>query len=109
MPLVDTICPVCGYDDLEVPPTIGEICDCCGTEFGYSDFETSYPEIRDRWIKDGHKWWSRYTPKPPNWSPSQQLLNIGYLLVEPFAKPETRVARDGGFFTFNFGRLTIVT
>jgi hypothetical protein len=79
------ICPVCGYDDLNEAPykdydaktaASFEICPCCGTEFGYTDDEISWLELRKRWIKSGHNWFSKTTKKPKKWSYASQLLNI---------------------------------
>ena len=70
-------CPVCGYDGL-VEPIKWKICPSCGTEFGYSDRGRGYDVLRNHWILSGCKWSSQRQPSPPNWSPSQQLLNIGY-------------------------------
>ena len=75
----NNICPVCGYEGLEDGTASGEICSSCGTEFGYSDFQRTHEELRRRWIGESYaQWWSRYTPKPTNWSPIAQLRNIGY-------------------------------
>jgi len=49
-------CPVCRYPKMEHPPKDYYICMCCGTEFGVDDFETSYTELRLRWIEQGAKW-----------------------------------------------------
>jgi hypothetical protein len=75
-------CPVCGYDRLDAPPRDWEICPCCRTQFGYSDRGRSYAELRTHWIAAGAPWGSRYTPPPPQWSPVEQLRNIGYTVTE---------------------------
>ena len=75
----NNFCPVCGYDGLEDGVVSGEICSSCGTEFGYSDFQRTHEELRQKWIGKNHaQWWSRYTPVPSGWSPVNQLRNIGY-------------------------------
>ena len=75
----NNLCPVCGYDDLEDGAVSGEICSCCGTEFGYSDHLRSHEQLRQRWINQKFAcWWSPYTPMPSGWSAVLQLRNIGY-------------------------------
>lgn len=71
-------CPVCGYDQLEDPPTDYNICECCGTEFGYHDARRSHAELRQRWITAGMPWWDRRVPPPADWNPVAQLLRAGY-------------------------------
>jgi len=55
-------CPVRGYDGLEEPafdddgvPSF-DICDCCGTQFGYHDAKTPRAVLRERWVADGMAW-----------------------------------------------------
>jgi hypothetical protein len=71
-------CPVCGYAGLEIPPSMGEICPCCGTEFGYSDFTRTHAQLRSRWVLENQaRWWSNYDNPPPGWHPLAQLLGSG--------------------------------
>lgn len=70
------LCPVCGYDRLTHAPQDDMICPCCGTHFGYDDFEVSNEELRVRWIRDGALWFSRGTPPPQGWNAWTQLLTI---------------------------------
>jgi len=70
--------PVCGYNELLHPPDDYMICPCCGTEFGYTDFNATHEELRERWIKSGMSWHSESFPEPPNWDPYGQLLAAGY-------------------------------
>jgi hypothetical protein len=72
------ICPVCGYDQLEDPPTDYNICECCGTEFGYHDAHRSHAELRQRWIMAGMPWWDRRVAPPPGWNPVTQLSRAGF-------------------------------
>ncbi len=72
------ICPVCGYDQLEDPPRDYNICESCGTEFGYHDANISHAELRRRWIVEGALWHDRRIPPPSHWDPVTQLGNIGY-------------------------------
>ena len=69
-------CPVCGYNELELPPADFTICPSCGTEFGYHDATASLEELRQRWIGRGAPWISQVTPRPLNWSPWEQLLRV---------------------------------
>src|SRR2546427_2528543 len=73
-------CPVCGYNRLSEPPEDWSICPCCFTQFGYDDATRSHSELRRAWIVDGARWHSTATPRPKNWSASEQLKNIGYLM-----------------------------
>jgi len=104
------ICTVCGFDSLSEPPWSDlndkiqpggasyEICPCCGTEFGYTDFGITkqqiiqfHIELRLSWIKGGMKW---SHPKSPfeqnnpslNWSPTLQLKNIPPEFLSPDEK-----------------------
>lgn len=69
-------CPVCGYDALADPPADYSICTCCGTEFGYHDLTRSWEALRDRWIASGARWFSDYTPPPPDWDVLRQLSRL---------------------------------
>ncbi|MFH1621868.1 MAG: hypothetical protein ABIA97_01960 [Candidatus Omnitrophota bacterium] len=80
------ICPVCGFNGLEEAPyrennkPSFEICHCCGYEFGFNDtsnidIKKSHQIYREKWIKDGAKW---FLPQfiPHGWQLSKQLENI---------------------------------
>lgn len=71
-------CTVCGFDELPHPPRDYTICFCCGTEFGYTDFNTSHEELRERWIANGMHWPGKSFPVPPNWNPYEQLWAAGF-------------------------------
>lgn len=73
------ICPVCGYN-LETPPLEYDICPCCLFNFGISDQDWSYDELREDWIAHGALWaWgNKEIPEPPDYDPIQQLKNIPY-------------------------------
>ena len=73
-------CPVCGYNQLRVPPQDHTICPCCGTEFGYDDFATSHLELMREWVSNGMVWFSDYTLAPHGWSPVKQLRNTTHSL-----------------------------
>ena len=86
-------CPVCGFQLFSIPwnglSPSDEICPSCRTQFGYDDaikfkgseaeIDGRYEELRKRWIGGGMEWWSTNPsrPKPNNWDPKKQLLNIG--------------------------------
>ena len=78
------MCHICGYLDLEEAPWGDDgkspsynICDCCGVEFGYEDYqETTLLTYRNEWIQKGANWFNPAL-KPDNWSLKQQLNNIG--------------------------------
>ena len=75
-----TICSVCGYDKLDYPIQNYDICPSCFCEFGVSDLDWTYSELREDWITRGAQWanGSNVIPTPPNWSACRQLLNVGY-------------------------------
>lgn len=72
-------CPVCGYNELELPPADFAICPSCGTEFGYHDATASIEELRQRWIGRDMPWTSQALPRPPAWDPWTQLWRVGNL------------------------------
>jgi hypothetical protein len=75
-------CPVCGYDELDEPAfdDVGapsyDICDCCGTQFGYHDARTPHAVLREKWVAKGMPWHSRTTPPSPGWNPLEQLRSV---------------------------------
>jgi hypothetical protein len=71
-------CPVCGYDGLDEPafdddgvPSF-DICDCCGTQFGYDDATMPHSVLREKWVAKGMPWHSRVIPPPLDWDPVEQ-------------------------------------
>ena len=75
-------CRVCGLsrgyepwgEDGNTP--IFEICNCCGAEFGYHDFNLEATKsYRKTWLERKNKW---FEPKkmPLNWSLEEQLKKI---------------------------------
>ena len=74
------LCPVCGYYELDEPPSDWNICDSCGTEFGYHDARKTHSELRDLWIASGAVWHSIDYKSPQFWSPEKQLANVNYTL-----------------------------
>lgn len=79
-------CRVCGrfYPDFLPWGDTGkdpshEICDCCGTEFGYEDCTIDgVKNQRKVWIDSGMKWFDP-AQRPPLWDFEEQLKNIPYL------------------------------
>src|SRR6476646_6352723 len=82
--MTNNVCPVCGYTGLEQPPAKGsrtgshEICPCCHTQFGYTDWRVSHEELRQKWIGNGMKWWSKARRPPKHWDPVKQLRDAGF-------------------------------
>jgi hypothetical protein len=70
------ICPVCGYNQLDEPPTRFEVCPSCGTEFGNDDYFNTHDELRAKWIANGMSWWDAPEYRPPDWNPKEQLNNL---------------------------------
>jgi hypothetical protein len=71
-------CPVCGFQNLPVPPRDFEICPSCGTEFEYHDALRSHAELRAEWVRQGARWQSRVIMEPVNWNPMNQLVSAGF-------------------------------
>jgi hypothetical protein len=60
----------------------GNICPCCGTEFGYDDdLNVTYEQLRQLWITTGMAWFSRATAPPLGCDPIAQLIE-GDVVVE---------------------------
>jgi hypothetical protein len=75
-------CRVCGLLQENPPwgwdgntPTF-EICDCCGTEFGYEDATlVGVAQKRETWLTDPGTW-HRPAAKPTAWDPEEQLSHL---------------------------------
>ena len=72
-------CPVCFYGGMTEPPQDYNICECCGTEFGYDDEFRSHDELRTEWIALGAKWF--YGTPPANWNPWKQSRTPAYVCI----------------------------
>lgn len=71
-------CPVCAYPEMTEPVYEGNICPCCGTEFGYDDdLSVTYRQLRQLWVDRGMPWFSRATVAPHGWDPFVQLIDGG--------------------------------
>ena len=72
-------CPVCGYE-MPDPAVEGEICSCCGTEFGYDDddLQATYDQLRQYWLHHGAPWFSHAVAPPYGWDPVQQVILAGF-------------------------------
>jgi hypothetical protein len=72
-------CPVCAYPEMTDPVEEGNICPCCGTEFGYDDdLDVTYRQLRDRWFRGGAQWFSPATERAADWDPIRQLIEADY-------------------------------
>jgi hypothetical protein len=69
------VCPVCGFL-LDYPADNFNICPSCGVEFGLDDIEYKVEELQVLWFKRGLTWTSAVIPKPTDYNPFQQLLNL---------------------------------
>lgn len=72
------LCPVCGFH-LDEEPADFNICESCGTEFGYHDSSRSHSQLRYEWLLGGMKWSSQAIAKPLNWNPTRQMIDAGFL------------------------------
>lgn len=82
-------CPVCGYKKLRRPPDDYVICPSCGTEFGYTDSNTTHSDLQREWLAKGAKWHSRVIPQPYGWNGYLQLEDAGFIEIEPKSKTKT--------------------
>ena len=78
----DAVCRVCGLAQSEPPwgeddrVPIFDICDCCGTEFGYEDCTIdSVKAARARWLANRMPWFSPAL-RPADWDVDKQLLSV---------------------------------
>jgi hypothetical protein len=75
-------CRVCGHYNVDLPwgkngslPSFN-ICDCCGSEFGYHDFSIiGIRRQREAWLKHADNW-NNPSAKPKDWNLEAQLKNI---------------------------------
>jgi len=79
MPMISTYtCPVCAFAMAESVEE-GNICPCCGTEFGYDDdLGVTYRQLRQLWIERGCPWFSPVANVPDDWDPFVQLLEADF-------------------------------
>lgn len=81
--MVSGMCRVCGFKYKDFFPwgidgatPSHEICDCCGTEFGYEDNTPESTDInRKRWIDNGAEWFSP-EKRPVAWLLEEQLKKL---------------------------------
>ncbi|BDI33390.1 hypothetical protein CCAX7_54410 [Capsulimonas corticalis] len=66
-------CPVCYYHGMLEPPVNEAICFCCGTQFGFDDYEQTHDELRHAWIMRGAPWFAEWDGPPRGWSARTQL------------------------------------
>jgi hypothetical protein len=81
------ICRVCGLHQDEAPwgedgnLPLFNICNCCGTEFGYHDATLkAIKNSRDRWIEQDAKWFNPKA-KPEAWTLEEQLRNVPHTFL----------------------------
>jgi hypothetical protein len=75
-------CRVCGFKHYDFPwgadgktPSF-EICECCGTEFGYEDYQLgSIHKARAEWIAEGARW-AMPISMPIGWKLEEQIAAI---------------------------------
>ncbi|HEY5258195.1 MAG TPA: hypothetical protein VIJ12_07410 [Candidatus Baltobacteraceae bacterium] len=86
--MIERYCPVCGFEfpAMKRPLLTGDMCGCCLFEFGVNDdlHGYSYADWREKWINAGCPWpvfGMKLKPKPNDWDPQRQLLNIGIVLL----------------------------
>lgn len=79
------VCPVCAYPYMLDPPVETNICPCCGTEFGFDDFDRSHEQLRTEWLGRGAPWFSHATPPPILWDPIKQLAVAGLISLATVA------------------------
>lgn len=91
------ICPVCGFNKLDLPPTNHNICPSCGTEFDLDDVGVSVQQLRENWVNRGSVWWSLYDRSPANWNPILQLQNVGVITSSPASITCVSKIRPSGF------------
>jgi hypothetical protein len=77
--MINYTCPVCAYSEMPYPVDEGNICPCCGTEFGFDDaMGVTHRQIRDRWVAAGTPWFSPIDEPPFAWDGVAQLLAADY-------------------------------
>jgi len=79
------VCPVCGYDGLDVPAYdvhgLGSyhVCPCCVYEYGVTDHDAriTHEQWRQRWVDEGMPWRSgAINAVPAGWNPRTQLARV---------------------------------
>lgn len=77
-------CPVCAYSQMPYSADEGNICPCCGTEFGYDNtMGVTFRMIRDRWVVAHTPWFSPLDTPPTLWSGIAQLILADYEFTWP--------------------------
>lgn len=58
------------------------ICPSCGYQPGFTDLDRGYTfkEWRHKWISSGMEWHTKFSTKPINWNPIEQLKKISVTL-----------------------------
>ena len=77
-------CPVCAYSQMPYPVDEGNICPCCGTEFGFDDdLGVSHRQLRDQWVQSGASWFSNIHQPREGWDGIVQLVVSGLDFTQP--------------------------
>lgn len=82
--MIQYTCPVCAYSSMPYPAVEGNICPCCGTEFGYDDtMGVTFLDLRNKWVNSRTPWFSPLESPPPGWNGIRQLILAGYDFTWP--------------------------
>jgi hypothetical protein len=93
--MIQYTCPVCAHSQMPYPADEGNICPCCGTEFGYDDtMGTTYRDLRDAWVARYAPWFSPIDGPPLMWDGVVQLILADYDFTMPDWMAD-RVTRPG--------------
>ena len=87
---------------MEDPPEDWNICQCCGTEFGYDDAGVTYAALRSKWVKQGAKWWGKRLSPPENWSAESQVASKLGLIAWESASGKANISPKGQVSTAEY-------
>lgn len=93
--MIHYTCPVCAYTQMPYQAAEGNICPCCGTEFGYDDtMGVTFRDLRDRWVAQRTPWFSPVDQPPPLWNGVAQLILADYeFAMAPWMEAPPQVQR----------------
>ena len=96
-------CPVCAYSGMPYPAEEGNICPCCGTEFGFDDgMGVTFRQLRDQWVAQHVPWFSPIDAPPRTWDGIQQLVLAEYEFTRPLWLVVASVQRTPVRFEGNY-------
>ncbi len=82
--MIQYTCPVCAFSRMPYAADEGNICPCCGTEFGFDDtMGITFRQLRDRWVAANTPWFSPVNSPPPLWNGVVQLILSEYEFTWP--------------------------